>query len=57
MKQYHKLLKKVLKKGVHKPAARENMPGSISLFGPQINFKLDDRFPILTTKKLNFPIL
>ena len=55
MKQYHELLKKILEDGTKKPAARENMPGTISLFGAQMEeFDLQKGFPILTTKKINF---
>lgn len=53
MKQYHDLLDKILNEGTLKPAARENMPGTISLFGPQMEFDLNS-FPILTTKKVFF---
>lgn len=54
MKQYLKLLKKIKKDGVYKPAARENMPGTLSLFGEQMRFDLSEKFPIVTTKKVNF---
>lgn len=54
MKQYHKLLNTILEKGTQKPAARENMPGSLSLFGHQMRFDLQEGFPILTTKKIKF---
>lgn len=51
MKQYHNLLNEILKKGTHKDAARENMPGTTSLFGHQMRFNLSEGFPLLTTKK------
>jgi len=54
MQQYHDLLKNILINGVKKPPAREGMPGSYSLFGPQIEFDLSKGFPILTTKKIVF---
>lgn len=54
MKQYLQLLKDIKEKGTHKSAARENMPGTISLFGYQIRHNLQDGFPLLTTKKIKF---
>lgn len=52
MKQYLDLLKAIQEHGTHKPAARENMPGSQSLFGYQNRYDLADGFPAVTTKKL-----
>jgi len=52
MKQYHELLTAILEHGHKKEAARENMPGSISLFGHQSRYDLSGGFPILTTKKV-----
>ncbi len=52
MKQYLELLKEIQEKGTNKPAARENMPGSLSYFGPQFRINLADGFPLLTTKKM-----
>lgn len=52
MKQYIRLLKDIKGLGTHKPAARENMPGSLSLFGYQFRHDLKDGFPLLTTKKM-----
>jgi len=52
MKQYLKLLKDIKEKGTYKAAARENMPGTTSLFGYQMRFNLQEGFPILTTKKM-----
>ncbi len=52
MKQYLDLLKAIKEKGTYKPAARENMPGSQSLFGYQFRHNLQDGFPLLTTKKM-----
>lgn len=54
MQQYLHLLQEIRTKGTHKPAARENMPGTTSLFGYQFRHNLQDGFPILTTKKLSF---
>lgn len=54
MEQYHNLLRQILLVGTHKPAARKNMPGTISLFGHQMRFDFNDGFPILTTKKIKF---
>lgn len=54
MKQYLNLLNSVKDKGTLKPAARENMPGTTSLFGHQIRHDLQTGFPLLTTKKLSF---
>lgn len=52
MKQYLDLLKEIKEKGTHKPAAREGMPGTTSLFGYQFRHNLQDGFPLLTTKKM-----
>jgi len=52
MEQYIQLLKDIQEKGTYKPAARENMPGTQSLFGAQLRFNLQDGFPLLTTKKM-----
>jgi thymidylate synthase len=54
MKQYLDLLQTIKDKGVHKPAARENMPGTTSRFGHQFRCDLREGFPILTTKKVSF---
>lgn len=54
MKQYHELLMAILEKGTYKAPARENMPGTTSLFGYQMRFDLQKGFPLLTTKKVNF---
>lgn len=52
MKQYLDLLRTIKEQGVHKPPAREGLPGSLSLFGYQYRHKLEDGFPLLTTKKM-----
>ena len=54
MKQYQDLQKKILLLGTRKPAAREGMPGTTSLFGHQMRFDLKEGFPIITTKEINF---
>lgn len=54
MKQYLHLLQEVKEKGTYKPAARENLPGTTSLFGHQFRHNLQEGFPLLTTKKVSF---
>lgn len=54
MKQYKELLQAIIDKGTHKPAAREGMPGTISLFGYQFRHDLAEGFPLPTTKKVYF---
>lgn len=54
MQQYHQLLKEIKEKGTLKSAAREGMPGTISLFGYQMRFDLSKGFPLVTTKKVSF---
>lgn len=52
MEQYLKLLETIQKEGTYKPAAREGMPGTQSLFGFQFRHNLQNGFPLLTTKKM-----
>ena len=52
MIQYLNLLKEIKETGTYKPAARENMPGTQSLFGHQFRHNLASGFPLLTTKKM-----
>jgi len=51
MHQYLETLTEVLEKGTWKPAARENMPRTISRFGILKRFNLQEGFPLVTTKE------
>ena len=55
MKQYHDLMRHVLENGVKK--TDRTGTGTVSVFGYQMRFNLQNGFPLLTTKKLHTKII
>lgn len=53
--EYLGLVEKIFKYGTVKKDRTGT--GTISLFGPQMEFELQDGFPLLTTKKLSFRVI
>lgn len=52
MQSYHDLLARLLESGT--PKADRTGTGTLSMFGVQLRYSLQDGFPLLTTKKVHF---
>lgn len=55
MKQYHDLCKHVLENGIQK--GDRTGTGTLSIFGYQMRFNLEDGFPLMTTKEMPFRLI
>ena len=51
MKQYLELLNRIMTEGIKK--TDRTGTGTLSVFGHQMRFNMEDGFPLLTTKKLH----